>query len=415
MFENIYSIFMIICKIFAVYFALISIFSLLGKKKEQRTSKQLKFAALIAARNEETCIAGIIESLKKQDYSTELLDIFVIPNNCTDNTAIVSERAGALVITAPISVRSKGEALHYSMNELLKSDKNYDAFLVFDADNEASPQFVSSMNQTLCNGARVAKSRIFAKNRKDSWVATCYDIHFCTANLFLNRARVRLGLSARLIGTGFSVTSDYLRELGGFKTQTITEDAEFFAICGARGEKIAFCEDAITYDEEPMDFKTSIIQRKRWMSGIMQVGALKFTDLINGLGKKESAKFSFDTLVQFIFTYVQAFMPFAFLIALIDSPIAFLNSLPISILTGYLYVTATALLVLTLEKRLSISLNVIFGILMYPLFVLSFIPLQTISLFKKTSKWKEIKHTGVRADQLQEATICKKIVIKSAS
>ncbi len=56
------------------------------------------------------------------------------------------------------------------------------------------------MNQTLCNGVRVAKSRILAKNREDSWVAMCYEIHFCTANLFLNRARVRIGLSARLIG-----------------------------------------------------------------------------------------------------------------------------------------------------------------------------------------------------------------------
>ncbi len=67
-------------------------FSLFGKKKEKQTDKKLKFAALIAARNEETSISRIIHSLKNQDYPNELIDIFVIPNNCTDNTGPVANK-----------------------------------------------------------------------------------------------------------------------------------------------------------------------------------------------------------------------------------------------------------------------------------------------------------------------------------
>ena len=225
----------------------------------------------------------------------------------------------------------------------------------------------------------------------------CYDIHFCTANLFLNRARARIGLSARLIGTGFAVTSDYLREIGGFNTITITEDAEFFAICAVEGEKIAFCENAITYDEQALDFKTSLIQRKRWMSGIMQVLMLKFKDLSIGLFRKKSAKYSLDTLAQFSFAYVQALLPFALLLRIVNAPGTFiLKSLPAMVLKGYQYVLFTALVVSLLEKRLSYSKNVIGGILMYPFFVLSFVPLQTLSLFKRTVKWEEMEHTGIR-------------------
>ena len=246
MFEFFYTTFMILCKAFAFYFTVISMFALLGKNKEIPVNKQLKFAALIAARNEESCITCIIDSLHHQDYPKHLLDIFVIPNNCTDNTSAVSKRAGATILSPPSTVKNKGSALQFSMNELLTHNEDYDAFIVFDADNEASPQFVSAMNQTLGNGFRVAKSRIFAKNQTVSWVATCYDIHFCIANLFLNRARIRVGLSARLIGTGFAVTSEYLREINGFNTSTIAEDAEFFAICAANGEKIGFSENAIT-------------------------------------------------------------------------------------------------------------------------------------------------------------------------
>ena len=397
MLDNIYSVFMLICKVFVIYFGVISIFSIFGKKKEKTVNKKLKFAALIAARNEEDCIEGIIDTLKGQNYPKELIDIYVIPNNCTDNTAGVARARGANILEAPESVKYKGEALNFAIDELLKSEKEYEAFLVFDADNEITTGFVASMNQTLLNGFRVAKSRILAKNREDSWVAMCYDIHFCTANVFLNRSRARIGLSARLIGTGFAVTREYLDEIGGFNTKTITEDAEFFAMCAANGERIGFSENAVTYDEQILDFKTSLTQRKRWMSGIMQVLVLKFKDLFRGLFRKESNKYSFDTLVQFSFAYVQALLPFILLLALVNTPDVFIRSLPLMITKGYLYVILTALIVLFFEKRLGFSKNIILGIILYPIFVFSFIPLQTFSLFRKTYRWKEIKHTGVRS------------------
>lgn len=393
--EIIYSVFVFICKFFAVYFAYIAVFCILGKKKELKPNKKMKFAAIIAARNEENCIENIIGSLKLQDYPQELLDIFVVPNNCTDNTARVSQNAGANILTAPNYVFNKGLALQFAMDKL---KEDYDVFVVFDADNELNAHFISSMNKTLCNGYNIVKSRILAKNRKDSWVATCYDIHFCTANQFLNRARVRIGLSARVIGTGFAVTTEFIKKIGGFNTKTITEDAEFYAICASNGEKIGFCENAIVYDEEPIDFKTSLIQRKRWMSGIMQVTIVKLKDLVKALTHKNSFCCSLDTLLQFIFCYVQALMPFMLISMFLLNPQSFLNDVMLLALKGYLCVFVTGILVLALEKRLLYSPKFILGLILYPIFVFSFIPVETISLFKKTVTWKETKHTGLKMD-----------------
>lgn len=391
--------FIIISKVFVIYLVFISSFSIFGRKNEKETKQKLKFAVLIPARNEEDSIAGLIHSLKNQDYASDLIDIFVVVNNCTDNTAGVAESNGAYIIDCPESVKYKGGALQFSINKLLKAQASYDAFLVFDADNEVSPSFVLSMNRTLANGARVAKGRILAKNPEDSWLATCYEIHFCTANLFLNRARANIGLSARLIGTGFAIRSDFLHEIGGFNTTTITEDAEFFAICAGYGERIAFCEDAITYDEQSNTFKSSLIQRKRWMSGIMRVFILKFKDLSRGLLRKKSAKYSFDALVQFAFSYLQALFPFILFLNLVNEPQAFLHNLLFLVFKGYLYVLATAFIVLLVEKRLSYSKNSLAGILLYPIFVFSFIPIQTLSLFKKTLNWQEIKHGQSTSDK----------------
>ena len=52
--------------------------------------KNHRFAVIIAARNESAVIANLIHSIKVQNYPQELIDVFVIADNCTDNTAQVA-------------------------------------------------------------------------------------------------------------------------------------------------------------------------------------------------------------------------------------------------------------------------------------------------------------------------------------
>jgi len=159
----------------------------------------------------------------------------------------------------PSSVRSKGAALQYAADTLLRGQQHYDAFCVFDADNEADPAFLAEMNQALSRAA-IVKSRILAKNRMQAGISACYEIYFCTANRFLNRAREALGLSARVIGTGFSIRRDLLEALGGFPCCTLAEDAELYAACLSHGIRIGYCESAVTYDEEPVTWRASLVQ-----------------------------------------------------------------------------------------------------------------------------------------------------------
>ena len=52
--------------------------------------KNHRFAVIIAARNESAVIANLIHSIKVQNYPQELIDVFVVADNCTDNTAQVA-------------------------------------------------------------------------------------------------------------------------------------------------------------------------------------------------------------------------------------------------------------------------------------------------------------------------------------
>ena len=153
--------FFLIFKLLSLYFLAVSLFCLCRRKKPAASAGQRRFAILIAARNEESCIAGLIESLQAQRYPRELFDIWVLPNNCTDHTVEAAQRAGARIMEMPSSVRSKGAALQYAADTLLRGQQHYDAFCVFDADNEADPAFLAEMNQALLRSA-IVKSRILA-------------------------------------------------------------------------------------------------------------------------------------------------------------------------------------------------------------------------------------------------------------
>ena len=386
-------LFFLLLSAYGIYFGAVSLCCLLRRKSPPPADRLLRFAVLAPARNEENCIAGLVESIRKQNYPPELVDVCVIPNNCTDDTAGAAVLAGAKVLPVSPAVRSKGQALHEAFAHLLKTE-THDAYCVFDADNEADPNFLAEMNRALAS-ARVAKSRIFAKNAHEGWVCACYETYFCNANLFLNRARSNIGLSARVIGTGFAVRRDLMEELGGWNTETLTEDAEFYTLLSVRGEKAVFVPGAVTYDEEPLSFHQSLIQRRRWMSGIMEVCRRKAGNLLRSIPGKGRLP-ALDCLLQFTFSLLQAWIIPFFLLQVCADPAA-LYDLPAMALRYYITTLLIGGVSLAAEKRLTRYTAA--SLPLYPLFIFSFVLLQSFSLLRPNREWTPIPHTGARKNQ----------------
>lgn len=116
--------------------------------------------AILPAHNEENVIVNLIDSLNKQDYPKELLDIYVIADNCTDNTAKLAREAGAIVVERhedDPAKKTKGAALQWFLNQKIEEDADYDAFCVFDADNIVDKNFFKAMNKKLCQGEEVVQ------------------------------------------------------------------------------------------------------------------------------------------------------------------------------------------------------------------------------------------------------------------
>ena len=242
-----------IITIFWLYQIIVSVCSLVKlKEKPLKVNKNHRFMAIIPAHNEETVVGNLVESLKNQEYDKNLYDIYVIADNCTDRTARIAREAGAIVYERyDETKKTKGYALDWFLQQKIKENAPYDAICIFDADNIVDKNFLKAMNKKLCQGEEVVQGYRDIKNPTDNWITSGYALFYWTMHKFYHLARYNLGLSPLLNGTGFMVSFDIIKENGGWKTVTLTEDIEFSLQRILKGKRLGWSTEAIVYDEHP--------------------------------------------------------------------------------------------------------------------------------------------------------------------
>jgi len=245
------------------------------KKMPHYEAKKLhRYAVLIAARNESAVIGELLESIKAQNYPRELVDVYVVADNCTDNTAEIARSHGATVIERSNVCRiGKGYALNYAFRHIKNTCgiEHYDGYIVFDADNILHPDFIKEINAVFDQGYRVVTSYRNSKNYGYNWISAGYALWFLRESKYLNGARMLCNSTCAISGTGFLVSSEIIKKDGGWNYSLMTEDIEFTIAKVIEGEVIGYAEKAITFDEQPVKFKPSWDQRMRWTKGFYQV------------------------------------------------------------------------------------------------------------------------------------------------
>ena len=388
-----------IITIFWFYQIAISICSLVKlKDKPLLVNKNHRFMAIIPAHNEENVVAELIESLKNQDYPKDLLDIYVIADNCTDNTAFVARNAGAIVYERfDPEKKTKGYALDWFLEQKIAEDAPYDAFCIFDADNIVDKNFIKEMNKKLCQGEEVVQGYRDIKNPTDNWITAGYTIFYWTMNRFYHLARYNIGLSPLINGTGFMVKFDVVKP-DGWKTKTLTEDIEFSLKRIIQGKKLGWATDAIVYDEQPLGFKQSWKQRTRWTVGHIQC-MKEYTKPLLLAVKENKTVMNFDG-----FLYIIGSIPMfvATLVLLLLNFVMYLGEgmtsmdLAINVLRylipTFLLPIFTALVIMILDKKPIKPM--MRGLLCYPLFLGSWLLINFKCLFKRDTTWEKIEHVG---------------------
>ncbi len=402
----------LMCYAFQFAYLLIPFVKKLPPHKE---TKLHKYAVLISARNEENVIGTLIDSIKAQDYPSELVTVVLVADNCTDDTARVGAEHGAVVYERhDMENIGKGYALDYVLKKLAVDygEDAFDAFVVFDADNILTKNYLTEINKTFSDGYEVVTSYRNTKNFGESWIAGSCAVWYLREAKYLNGSRMRIGACPQVSGTGFLFSNKIKKENGGWPFHTLTEDYEFTCHSVAKGIKFGHCETAHFYDEQVPGFRQSWRQRLRWTKGGLQGFLLYWKQLIKGIFSKNFVA-SYDMFMSFAPAYVIS------MFAVVVNTVGAIWQIAVgyhvgAVIWGIAKMLLAAYSVLLLQSIVTVitewkyihahPAKRILSMFTFPIFVMSFIPLCFVAIFKKV-EWKPIAHTavsGVEAEILQQ-------------
>jgi peptidoglycan/xylan/chitin deacetylase (PgdA/CDA1 family) len=227
-------------------------------------------AVLIPAHNEEDALPATLRSVFAQDYPPEMLRVYVVADNCTDQTAAVAARAGviSLVRNDPAN-RGKGFALAFGL-EAVRAD-GPDAVLILDADCEIERGALRALDSAFAAGAEAAQLDVQTANADESpagYVAAVGD----AIEGFITAGRDRFGWSAPLRGTGMAFRTSALERVP-WSAFSATEDAEYADRLWAAGVRVRFAAGRLSCAAPPR-VRDLCRQRRRWRGALLSGGWL---------------------------------------------------------------------------------------------------------------------------------------------
>ncbi|MBR2745539.1 MAG: glycosyltransferase family 2 protein [Erysipelotrichaceae bacterium] len=392
----------IISLLFAVMFSyqIVYYFVSLFMKKEEKTCdfRYHRYAVLICARNEEAVIADLLTSINNQTYPKEYYRTFVMADNCSDRTAEIARENGAIVYTRHNELQvGKGYALEKLLSDIEKDfGDTFERYMVFDADNILKEDYIEQMNISYCQGNRIIAGYINSKNYDSNWISAGYSLFLLKKNRYLNNARYLLGLSCAINGTGFLFDRELI---GSWNYHTLTEDIELSVDQACRHNRIAYCEKAVLYDEQPTSFRQSFYQRVRWAKGYLQVIRKYSFRLLKGIADGDFCCYDMlnTILSAYGFSMISILLNMAELVMFIYlgvNVIPYIDSILRSLVKAYLLIYAVGLLTTVTEwNNISSSdFHKLIYTFTFPIFLATYVPIAFYALFARVS-WVPIKHT----------------------
>jgi len=219
---------------------------------------------LIPAHNEERVLSATLSSLKGQ--LTERDRLWVIADNCADNTADIARSCGARVIhRRDARNRGKGYALDFALSSIEVDDRR--VFLIVDADCQVQDGSVDRLTRLAAGTGRPVQAsyEILPSPHGGSRDALR---HFAVLlkNHIRPRGLHRMGGPCLLTGSGMAFPATLLRDMNLANDNT-ADDMQLTCDIVLSGAGPVFCQEAVVRSRFPSGGREARLQRKRWVHG----------------------------------------------------------------------------------------------------------------------------------------------------
>lgn len=345
------------------------------------------FAFLIPARDEAKVIENLLISILNQTEEVNPKDIYVIVEDINDPTVKICENYNVtFIVRQNLHLRTKGYALDEGIKQI---KKHYDAYFIVDADNVLDKDFVKELKKSYQEGYDIATGYRNAKNGNDSLIAASSTLTFSLMNTVLNMVKSKNGKNVILSGTGFYIKGDIIEKFNGYPFCSLTEDYELTLYSILNNLNTYYNEKAIFYDEQPIKYKNTINQRVRWIKGYF-LNRRKYIPLIRKkLDKNKASKI--DALIG-INPYLLMIIELVLFIIYLISKKNFLFIFLLLLIIYFILMLVT-IFVLINDKKLNLNKKMkIKTIFFNPIYMISYVHVALIALFKKDVKWDKVDH-----------------------
>lgn len=256
-----------------------------------------KIAILVPAHNEEKIISILLNSLKKLDYPQNKYESIVIADNCNDMTADVVRKNGFKVLERNDREKlGKGYALAWAFEKL--KNRDYDVFVIIDADTRVNKNFLKVINQHFNNSEEVVQARYGTIVEENNFISQMMFVSDILQFDFYSDGKYKLGLSCRLVGNGMCFSKTVIQKLG-WTSFSITENNEHTIKLALEGYKIAFAKRAIIETQQVRNLSEGKTQRTRWIMGRQLLLIEYLPKMLFASIKKRDIKL-FDTMIEMI-------------------------------------------------------------------------------------------------------------------
>lgn len=266
-----YGVFLVVFGLSWVYLA--GFFLSMKRIKEAPHSDKLtKFAVLVPARNESQVVGNIMVALANQTYPKEWFDVWFIIESEEDPTyQLALSRGFHVFIRDELTPqrRTKGFAMQECIRHFKKNNLQYDAYMIFDADNVMDLNYLEKMNDLRQTGVEVAVGYRNFTNINTNWLTSSSAILFTYMNSFTSKNRTLLFKKALITGTGYYVNADIIDEAGGWIFTGMTEDTEITTYCVYHDINMSYYPIVNYYDEQSPSLKNNHLQHIRWIWGFV--------------------------------------------------------------------------------------------------------------------------------------------------
>lgn len=252
-----------------------------------RSTEGLRLTVLIPARNEALNLPATLSSLRAQ--STPPAAIWVIADNCTDDTVEVARAAGADVYETVENRHRKAGGLNQLLGQLLPAMADTDLVLVMDADTSLAADFIQrAFAEFVADSTLDAVGGMFYGNDEPGFLAQLQRNEYMRYSRDIGR---RLGRVFVLTGTATVFRSDALRAVSDargsvlpgergqvYDTYSLTEDNELTLALKTLGASMISPQDCRVRTELMPTWRDLWHQRQRWQRGALEnIGTYGFS------------------------------------------------------------------------------------------------------------------------------------------